>query len=413
MIGAFQVNTWVAFLATTGMILGAAYMLYLYRRVIFGVITRADVRAMLDLTPREIVIFAPMIAVVLWMGIYPASFLRPIAAFGRQSDRARPDVAARARHRRSRRASAAMPIFPVPDFLPALPEIFLGAAAMALLLLGVFQGDKAAREVAWLAVAVLIVDLGLVLAPALAHGAERHTALYGMFVTDGFGAFAKVLIILGSALSIVIALPYNERQGIARPEFAVLVLLATTGMHDDDLGQRPHLALSRARAAEPGALRRRRLRARRRALDRGRAQIFRPRRARLGHAALRRLDGLWLRRHHELRRSGASSSPMAARSRSASSSASSSSSVGLAFKVSAVPFHMWTPDVYEGAPTPVTALLLGRAQDRGAMALFVRVMVEPFGGLLPEWRQVIWFIVGRLDDAWAPSPRSTSATSSG
>ena len=78
LIGTFQVNTWVAFFATTGVILSAAYMLYLYRRVVFGVIIHADVRAMLDLTPREIAIFAPMIAVVLWMGIYPGSFLKPM-----------------------------------------------------------------------------------------------------------------------------------------------------------------------------------------------------------------------------------------------------------------------------------------------------------------------------------------------
>ena len=78
LIGAYQVNTWVAFLATTGLILGAAYMLYLYRRVVFGTITKDDVRAMLDLSPREVLIFAPMIAVVLWMGIYPSSFLRPM-----------------------------------------------------------------------------------------------------------------------------------------------------------------------------------------------------------------------------------------------------------------------------------------------------------------------------------------------
>jgi NADH-quinone oxidoreductase subunit M len=78
LIGAFQVNTWVAFLATTGMILSAAYMLYLYRRVVFGVITREDVRAMLDLHWREIVVFVPMVGVVLWMGIYPHSFLKPI-----------------------------------------------------------------------------------------------------------------------------------------------------------------------------------------------------------------------------------------------------------------------------------------------------------------------------------------------
>jgi NADH-quinone oxidoreductase subunit M len=78
LVGAFQANTWVAFLATTGIILGAAYMLYLYRRVVFGRITKDDVRAMLDLSPREIVVFAPMIAIVLWMGVYPSSFLKPM-----------------------------------------------------------------------------------------------------------------------------------------------------------------------------------------------------------------------------------------------------------------------------------------------------------------------------------------------
>jgi NADH-quinone oxidoreductase subunit M len=78
LIGTFQVNTAVTFLATTGIILSAAYMLYLYRRIIFGTITREDVRAMLDLNWREVAIFAPMIAIVLWMGVYPSSFLRPI-----------------------------------------------------------------------------------------------------------------------------------------------------------------------------------------------------------------------------------------------------------------------------------------------------------------------------------------------
>jgi NADH-quinone oxidoreductase subunit M len=78
LLGTFEINTWVAFFATTGMILSASYMLYLYRRIIFGVITRADVRTMLDLHWREVAIFAPMIAVVLWMGIYPSSFLKPM-----------------------------------------------------------------------------------------------------------------------------------------------------------------------------------------------------------------------------------------------------------------------------------------------------------------------------------------------
>ena len=80
LLGTFQVNTWAAFLATTGAILSAAYMLYLYRRVVFGTITRADVKAMLDLSPREVLVFAPLVALVLWIGIYPGSFLRPLQA---------------------------------------------------------------------------------------------------------------------------------------------------------------------------------------------------------------------------------------------------------------------------------------------------------------------------------------------
>ncbi len=79
LVGAFQDNTWVALLATIGIILGAAYMLWLYRRVVFGKITRDDVKGMLDLSPREIAIFAPLVLVVLWMGIYPASFLNVIS----------------------------------------------------------------------------------------------------------------------------------------------------------------------------------------------------------------------------------------------------------------------------------------------------------------------------------------------
>jgi NADH-quinone oxidoreductase subunit M len=74
-VGAFRVNPWVAFGAALGMILGAAYMLYLYRRVAFGKITRDDLRGLLDLGPREYAVFAPLILLTLWMGVYPSSFL--------------------------------------------------------------------------------------------------------------------------------------------------------------------------------------------------------------------------------------------------------------------------------------------------------------------------------------------------
>jgi len=74
LVGAFEVNFWLALLGSLGMILGAAYMLYLYRRIIFGRITRDDLRAILDLSPREIAVFAPLVVLTLWMGIYPSSF---------------------------------------------------------------------------------------------------------------------------------------------------------------------------------------------------------------------------------------------------------------------------------------------------------------------------------------------------
>jgi len=75
LLGIFQVSTWTAALAALGVILGAAYMLWLYRRVIFGDLTKENLKAILDLDRREIVIFAPLILAVLWMGIYPNSFL--------------------------------------------------------------------------------------------------------------------------------------------------------------------------------------------------------------------------------------------------------------------------------------------------------------------------------------------------
>ena len=75
LIGTFQVNTWVALLGATGVIIGAAYMLYLYRRVIFGELTKEDLKKILDVSPREIAVFAPLIFIVFFMGIYPIPFL--------------------------------------------------------------------------------------------------------------------------------------------------------------------------------------------------------------------------------------------------------------------------------------------------------------------------------------------------
>jgi NADH-quinone oxidoreductase subunit M len=79
LIGAFKANTWVAFLAATGLILGAAYALLLYRKVIFGELTKDSLKAMMDMNRREIAVFLPLVLITLWMGIYPNSFLDPMA----------------------------------------------------------------------------------------------------------------------------------------------------------------------------------------------------------------------------------------------------------------------------------------------------------------------------------------------
>jgi NADH-quinone oxidoreductase subunit M len=79
LLGTFKVNTWVAFLAATGLILGAAYALWLYRKVIFGPLTKDSLQTILDMNRREIAVFLPLLLLTLWMGIYPSSFLDPMA----------------------------------------------------------------------------------------------------------------------------------------------------------------------------------------------------------------------------------------------------------------------------------------------------------------------------------------------
>ena len=79
LVGAFKANTWVAFLAATGLILGAAYALWLYRKIIFGELTKDSLKAILDMNRREIAVFLPLVLITIWMGVYPNSFLDPMA----------------------------------------------------------------------------------------------------------------------------------------------------------------------------------------------------------------------------------------------------------------------------------------------------------------------------------------------
>src|SRR5271156_6245878 len=279
-----------------------------------------------------------------------------------------------------------MPVSPVPDLAPALPEIILAAGAMALLIFGAITGEKSTRTVSWLAIAVLI----LALVVSLAQGGERRIGFYGMYVADAFSLFTKTLILAGSAVAILMAMRYNEEHGIARFEFPVLVMLACTGMmvmiSANDLItlyvglELQNLALyvvasfdrDSARSSEAG----------------------------LKYFVLGGLSSGMLLYGLSLVYGFAGTTAFADLARLLVGSSPVSSGLivglvfiiaGLAFKTSAVPFHMWTPDVYEGAPTPVSAFF-AVASKLAALALFMRVMISPFGSMIGEWRQVIVFL---------------------
>ena len=279
----------------------------------------------------------------------------------------------------------------LPNFTPVLPEMFVAASAMVLLLLGAFQGEeRATREVSWLAVIVLLVAIALV----AAFGPARQVSLYGMFVTDGFGVFMKVLVLIGSALSIILSVRFNERERIARFEYPVLILLATTGMMvmvsaNDLISLYLGLELQNLPLYVIASFQR---------------DAVRSSEAGLKYFVLSALSsGLLLYGASMVYGfAGSTNFDILAKTLAQGFQASGGYSigviigivfiaVGLAFKVSAVPFHMWTPDVYQGAPTPATAFF-SVAPKMAALALFIRVMIHPFGDLLEQWRQIIWFI---------------------
>jgi NADH-quinone oxidoreductase subunit N len=281
-----------------------------------------------------------------------------------------------------------MPLFPVPNFAPAVPEMFMACAAMALLMLGVFRGENEGSTRLVSAASVVALAVGLIL--VLGVGVERQVSLYGMFVTDGFAVFMKALVLIGSALSVVVAVRYNEREGIARPEFPVLILLATTGMMmmisaSDLISLYIGLELQSLALYVIAAFRR---------------DSVQSSEAGLKYFVLGALSSGMMLYGCSMVYGFAGTTGFEALGQQFANGAPYSVglvigivfvSVGLAFKVSAVPFHMWTPDVYEGAPTPVTAFF-AVAPKIAAIALFVRFMIEPFGALTNEWRQIIWFI---------------------
>ncbi|HEY6335679.1 MAG TPA: NADH-quinone oxidoreductase subunit NuoN [Alphaproteobacteria bacterium] len=267
----------------------------------------------------------------------------------------------------------------------ALPEIWLAVAGLALLMIGVFSGDRATRIVSWLAVAAFIVAGAFV----VENSPARPVAIFSdLFVVDRFGDFMKLLVLAGSALSIIISLGFNEREKMAHFEYPVLFIFATVGMlmmisANDLISLYIGLELQSLALYVVAAFHR---------------DSLRSTEAGLKYFVLGALSSGLLLYGASLIYGFAGTTRFALLATQFSAGGMPSSigivigivfvSAGLAFKVSAVPFHMWTPDVYEGAPTPVTAFFAA-APKIAALALFVRVLIGPFGQLVGQWQQIV------------------------
>ncbi len=273
------------------------------------------------------------------------------------------------------------------DLTSALPEVFLACACMALLMVGVFLRGHATRPVLALTVGVLAVTFMLV----VFSPGDRTLAFGGLFVTDVFTDFMKALVLLGAAITIAMSLGYIEREQMDRFELPILMLFATLGMlamisANDLISLYLGLELQSLSLYVIAAFRR---------------DTVRSSEAGLKYFVLGALSSGMLLYGSSMVYgfSGSTNFETLSEVLAAGLTFGQEPSIGLivglvfvlaglAFKVSAVPFHMWTPDVYEGAPTPVTAFLAS-APKVAAMALLVRVMVGPFYELFDQWQQIV------------------------
>ncbi|WP_426957735.1 NADH-quinone oxidoreductase subunit NuoN [Muricoccus radiodurans] len=263
-----------------------------------------------------------------------------------------------------------------------LPELALACAGLVMLLVGVIPKRD-------MTVPITMGTLGaLLVAAVLVLGQANGTAFAGQYVADAFSRFSKLLILLGAASGLLLALDWNEKQGIARFEFPLLVLFSTLGMmvmvSANDLITLymglELLSLSLYVIA---------------AFDRDNERSAE---AGLKYFVLGALaSGLYLY-GASLTYGFAGATNFGAIANALSNEAGRTLGVvvgltfvvaALAFKISAVPFHMWTPDVYEGAPTPVTAFFAS-APKVAAVALLVRVLADPFADLAAQWQGVIY-----------------------
>jgi NADH-quinone oxidoreductase subunit N len=277
------------------------------------------------------------------------------------------------------------PASPIAPLLPATPEIFLVVGAMALLMLGAFRGDRASELESWIAI-VLIALAGVLV--IILPGGER-IAFDGAFIVDSFARFMKVLTLTGSAVATFMSFDYMRRSRLLKFEFPVLILLATVGMMmmisaNDLIALYVGLELQSLALYVIAAFRR---------------DSVRSSEAGLKYFVLGALSSGMLLYGCSLIYGFTGTTGFPGIAAVATDGTNNLGLIfglvffmaGLAFKVSAVPFHMWTPDVYEGAPTPVTAFFAA-APKIAAMAMFLRAILEAFPDFSDQWRQIVVFI---------------------
>ncbi|MEJ0015295.1 MAG: NADH-quinone oxidoreductase subunit NuoN [Acetobacteraceae bacterium] len=267
------------------------------------------------------------------------------------------------------------------NWVIALPEIVLACVAMAILIFGVLR-----REDTFFLSSMFALG-GLLLAALLVMTTKPGTGYHGQFVADAFSGFVKLLVLTGAALSLILSLDYNRKHHIARFEFPVLMLLSVTGMMvmasaSNLMTLYLGLELQSLALYVLAAFARDELRS----SEAGLKYFV------LGALASGLLlYGISLVYGFSGTMDFASLANALMRPETASPGLIVGIVfvlVGLAFKISAVPFHMWTPDVYEGAPTSVT-VFFSTAPKVAAFALLLRTMVVPFGHQLLAWQQLI------------------------